>query len=182
MANLKSLYIAAEAYNMDQAKYPSALSELKEKGHAEGAVFRCPTDPSPAKIAEDFECSYECAFDRPGFPAGGMGVEFPAIWDKNPGHHGGVRNVAFFDGHVERVTEARFQELIKKLDEEMGKEPPKEENGEGEEGATEGEGGDEGEGATEEGKEEGKEETEEGDEEGTKEGVKKETEEGAKEE
>ena len=43
-----------------------------------------------------------------------MAPDLPMVWDNAP-RHDGKRNVVFFDGHVESVSDVAFAELMLRL-------------------------------------------------------------------
>lgn len=119
-SNLRQIGIAGVQYldqKGDQKWFPRKLEDLvTAKIIREPTVFICPcTDdkPQPGK----FVCSYESAFDRLGVRTDdSVPGDLLHTWDKL-GNHDAGRHVCFMDGHVEFLTEAQFQEALKRLDE-----------------------------------------------------------------
>ena len=119
-SNLRRIGIAGVQYldqKGEQKWFPRKLEDLvTAKIIDEPTVFICPcTDdkPQPGK----FVCSYESAFDRLGVRTDdSVPGDLLHTWDKL-GNHDAGRHVCFMDGHVEFLTEAQFQEALKRLDE-----------------------------------------------------------------
>jgi prepilin-type processing-associated H-X9-DG protein len=135
--NLNQIAKACFTYLMehgDNRFYPSGLAELCDRGILERNVLVSPLDRNPPKLPNGVPCSYVTCFERhpdrqflDAFPPNAM-----MAWDRMPFVRG-MRNVLFFDSHVEFVPEERFQELLRELDELVKqegatrerKEPPK---------------------------------------------------------
>ena len=128
--NLKQLAMGAIQY-VDQfgkeRHFPKKLSIIyTSKIVGEPEVYACPADVDPQKIAEGLESSYGSAFDRAGFQIlDRMPSNYIMIWERKPTHRG-RRNAAFFDGLVENMSEARFQDALSKLDKFIKENQPKE--------------------------------------------------------
>jgi len=131
--NLRQLATGAIQYIDQFGKgryYPKTLATLyTSKILAAPGLFECPEDVATAVLVEGVKTSYDSAFDRAG-----EGLQFldnvPSnmvmIWERKPTHRG-RRNVAFFDAHVELMSEMRFQQALKQLDEYIAKQKaPKE--------------------------------------------------------
>ena len=128
--NLKQLAIGAIQYVDVFGKgrhFPKKLSIIyTSKIVGELEVYACPADVDPQKIAEGLESSYGSAFDRAGFQIlDRMPSNYIMIWERKPAHRG-RRNAAFFDGLVENMSEARFQDALSKLDKFIKENQPKE--------------------------------------------------------
>ena len=84
----------------------------------ERATFVCPSDPAPEDLAQGIECSYDSAFDR--YPAftflRNTSSHLLLPWERKNFHEEGYRNVVFFDAHCEKLSEKRFQEHLRLLD------------------------------------------------------------------
>lgn len=107
----------------DNRFYPASLGELWDKKVIpDPGVFISPLDRAPPKLPNGLACSYVSCFDK--YPKRQFLDDFPPnvamAWNRIsfPGQGGG-RSVVFMDSHVEWVDEARFQELMKQLDEEV---------------------------------------------------------------
>ena len=103
----------------DNRFYPSGIAELVDKGViADKKVLVSPLDRAPPKLANGTPCSYVSCFDK--YPDRVFRDDFPPnvmmAWDRIPFARG-QRSVLFFDSHVERVDEWRFERLLKELDE-----------------------------------------------------------------
>lgn len=106
--------------------YPPTLKDLLDK--------KLITDPglflhpgSDTKLEEGkFVSDYESVFDRAGFTLTKAMVspELMMAWEKTS-VYGDGRNVVFFGGHVEFVSEERFKELMKQVDDWIKKNKPK---------------------------------------------------------
>ncbi|MBM4038718.1 MAG: hypothetical protein FJ290_09400 [Planctomycetes bacterium] len=124
--NLNQLAKASATYLNefgDNRFYQKSTAELFEKMIlADKAVLVAPNDPNPPEIAKGLPSSYIMCFDkypdrefRDDFPPNVMMGWERAVFARDQGR----RNVLFFDSHVEFVDEARFQELLRELDEEV---------------------------------------------------------------
>jgi hypothetical protein len=115
----------------DNRFYPGSIAELSDKGIIpDKGVFVSPLDRGPPKLPNGLPCSYVSCFDK--YPKKQFVVDvFPPniiqAWDREP-FLKGRRSVLFFDSHVEVVDEARFEQLLKELDEQvkqLGERKPK---------------------------------------------------------
>ncbi len=129
-SNLKQIAMAANMWMMkfgDNSQWPPSLKSLYDKKVIEELrVFRHPTNPSKP-VPGGFASDYESVLDRAGYkltesmtPVSSL----PLAWEKRQFFPDG-RNVAFFDGHVEFLTERRFQQLMKQVDAFIKKNKPK---------------------------------------------------------
>jgi prepilin-type processing-associated H-X9-DG protein len=97
--------------------YPPSLKALADDGIIqEPKVFLNPagdTRPVPGK----FVCDYDSVLDRVDrkLAEGEIPPGLPLAWEK-ANLHGDGRNVMFFDAHVQFVTPARFDALMKEVD------------------------------------------------------------------
>jgi len=102
------------------ACYPGSMQDLWKKSLVGAENFLCLSDKSPAETPEGVKHSYCSAFDLALAQSRHIPDEFPArmmmAWERAPFHHRDQRNVAFFDGHVERVSQAAFRELRSQLE------------------------------------------------------------------
>ncbi|MFP4057134.1 MAG: hypothetical protein ACLF0G_09725 [Candidatus Brocadiia bacterium] len=100
----------------DNRRYPTGLRELVEKELLPRDLLVSPLDRDPPKLPDGTPCSYVSCFEK--YPDRVFLDNFPPnammAWDRVPFVRG-QRNVLFFDSHVERVDEARFQELLDQL-------------------------------------------------------------------
>ncbi len=104
-------------------EYPSALSRLYDSGIIpDKGAFVSDLDPSPRPMANGVPSSYESCFDK--YPdrqfTDNLPGNLPMAWEREA-FSDGKRAVVFFDSHTEEVDEARFQELMKALDEAVKK-------------------------------------------------------------
>jgi len=128
-SNLKQIAMAANLWLLKfggNSKWPPSLKSLYDKKIIEELmVFQHPTNPSkpvPGKFASD----YESVLDRAGYKLTEATTPtwLPLAWEKRQFFSDG-RNVAFFDSHVEFVSERRFQRLMKGVDAFIKKNKPK---------------------------------------------------------
>jgi prepilin-type processing-associated H-X9-DG protein len=101
--------------------YPPSLKELVDRGIiGDPRVFIHPAGHTKLKPGQ-FVSDYDSLMDRVGKKIAEKDVTAgtPMAWEKRP--FAGGRNVAFFDGHVEWMTEGQFQRLMKKADEIVAK-------------------------------------------------------------
>ena len=102
----------------DNRSYPRSLGDLVDKGVVtDKGTFVSPLDSNPPKLPNGLPCSYVSCFDR--YPDRQFLDDFPPrilmVWDRKA-FAGARRAVLFFDSRVELVSEARFQRLLKQLD------------------------------------------------------------------
>jgi prepilin-type processing-associated H-X9-DG protein len=122
--NLNQLAMGFATYlneHGDNRFYPSGIGELFDKGVLQDkGVLISPLDRNPPKLPNGLPCSYVSCFDR--HPKREFRDDFPPnlimAWDRQA-FIAGRRNVMFFDSHVEAIDEARFQELLRQLDEQV---------------------------------------------------------------
>ena len=103
----------------DNRWYPKSIGELFDRGVIpDKGVFVSPLDKDPPKLPNGLPCSYVSCFER--HPKRQFFDDFPPnmimAWDRKPFVRG-RRSVLFFDSHVELMAEARFERLLKELDE-----------------------------------------------------------------
>ena len=116
--NLRKLGLACTNYldTHGQSRFmPPDLKSLVDKEVvAEKGIFVCPADDLPG---EGWQCSYGSIFDLTDKKlTDPLPSDMIKVWDNAPRHDAGQsvgRCVVFVDGHVEHVTEGRFQELLK---------------------------------------------------------------------
>jgi prepilin-type processing-associated H-X9-DG protein len=125
MNNLRQIGMACATYLNEQGgnrNFPPGLAALwEEELIVDPGVLISPLDvPDPPKLPDGPPCSYQSAFDK--YPKRQFRDDFPPntimAWDREPFIRG-ERNVLFFDAHVERVNEARFQRLLEELDQQV---------------------------------------------------------------
>ena len=138
-SNLRQLGLGCSAY-LDQfgdgRSYPASLGELLDrKIVGDKRVFVSPFDDDPPKLKNGLPCSYEFCFDK--YPTRQFPDDFPGNmiigWDRKA-FVPGKRSALFFDFHVEIMDEARFERLLRELDEAVKKQtkerPPAPKKGE----------------------------------------------------
>jgi len=119
-----SLSILAKAANMwllrfgNDVYYPRSLEDLLKSGMiSDPKVFIHPVRGS--ELVEDkFVCDYDSAFDRAGFnmSEAGYPAECMVAWERQPRFKGG-RVVVYIDARTELISDEKFEEELKKLDE-----------------------------------------------------------------
>lgn len=110
-SNLKQIGLALLMWRNDnKGKMLPKLSDLCDQLNAAKRIFVCPADKAPKKTAKGLECSYDYV--------AGLSSKTPpstiVAYDNDPNRHGEPgRNVLCYDGHVEWMSEAKFQERLK---------------------------------------------------------------------
>lgn len=104
----------------DNRWYPKNLAELVDKKLIERGFLVSPLDDDPPKLPNGVPCSYVSCFEK--HPNHRFMDDFPPnvimAWDRKPFIEG-RRSILFFDSHVEVVDEARFQDELRRLDDEV---------------------------------------------------------------
>jgi prepilin-type processing-associated H-X9-DG protein len=104
-SNLKQIGLGIAMYKEDHGgRLPANLAELVNGKYISAKqVFKCPRDAKPEEIA-GLATSYHYVGALPPDAK----PDAVVAYDASPGNHGG-RNVLFADGHVEWMTEQKFQ-------------------------------------------------------------------------
>lgn len=110
MRNLQELAFAAINYRTNRGEWPASLEAVAREEDLPRHLLFCLSDEM---LADNDTSSYVSAFDladRPlqrVFPMPEDFAALPMIWGSEA-RHDGLRNVVFFDGHVESITEQVF--------------------------------------------------------------------------
>ena len=98
----------------DKVQFITAL--FRSKILVEPEVFVCPSTGDRTSARDLESCGHNCtsyeALDIALLSTWKDTTTTPIVWDKY-GNHQGLRNVLFLDGHVDHVSEWRFQEMLK---------------------------------------------------------------------
>ncbi|HPD14128.1 MAG TPA: hypothetical protein PLE19_04225 [Planctomycetota bacterium] len=121
--NLNQIALGCATYlneHGDNRWYPKSLAELVDKKIIEKEFLVSPLDDDPPKLPNGVPCSYVSCFEK--HPNHRFMDDFPPnvimAWDRKPFTEG-RRSILFFDSHVEVVDEARFQDELRRLDDEV---------------------------------------------------------------
>jgi len=121
--NLHQIALGCATYlneHGDNRWYPKSLAELVDKKIIEKEFLVSPLDDDPPKLPNGVPCSYVSCFEK--HPNHRFMDDFPPdvimAWDRKPFIEG-RRSGLFFDSHVEVLDEARFQDELRRLDDEV---------------------------------------------------------------
>ena len=118
MSNMKQISMGLMLHQQDKGALPPNLGALLEAKHIQDAkVFVAPHDPVPPQVGGR-PCSYVYLLDgQAGIKVNMEEIQnpaqFPLLWEREP-FQGDRRNVAFADGHVESVQQARFEQVMER--------------------------------------------------------------------
>jgi len=102
--------------------YPPSLESLVEDEiMQDDHVFRDPHLATKSKPGE-FSSDYESILDKTGGQLRESQVDSstPLAWERRSGSDDNGRNVVFFDGRVEHMSEGKFQKMMNKTEERFG--------------------------------------------------------------
>jgi len=101
-ANLANIREAVRQFELDNGRFPNALSELYPQYLPDLQVFVCPGAGSIVRLAGEIDELGSYCYRRP--PAGADPATTKLVYDRSPEHHGGVGCYCLYlDGRVEMV-------------------------------------------------------------------------------
>jgi len=106
----------------NQGRYPASLGALIKTQEIGAAVFTCPSDEdngyqhlnTPDELSEWVNENGQFEFLAAGVQSDKLGPDVMIVMERDGAHGGNGRNALFGDGHVEFLTEDRFQQVLER--------------------------------------------------------------------